>query len=100
MSKSPAKQAKLSHEQFTMQAIRSLRDTNKGLGIHTVYSHFNAAFRQYFSEDPVLAIKLLVEQGKVTMHYTKGGAMIYDPKDKPQSAVKTADKVLDKILGG
>jgi len=51
-------QAKLTEEEFVLQAIRKLRK-DPFRGIHTVYSGFNEAFRKYFESDPVEATSRL-----------------------------------------
>ncbi|MEI7719963.1 MAG: hypothetical protein WCI89_02010 [bacterium] len=97
MSKPTTTQAKLSHEEFTLKAIHGLR-VKPYLGINTVISGFNKAFRDYFGEDPIAATTKLVEQGKLTLIPAKKGVTIYDPKDKLQDPSKAPDAVLAKIL--
>ncbi len=89
---------KLSQEEFTLRAIRRLR-SGKYLGIHTVYSGFNAIFRAYFDQDPVAATRALEKQGKITIMPTSGGAIIYDRKDKPKGEVVDVEDALKKVLG-
>lgn len=83
---------KLSEEEFIRRAIRKLRGNYKG--IHTVYSGFNQAFKDYFGTNPVETTQRLAEEGKIVIRPVKGGVIIYLPEDAPNSP----DKVLNKIL--
>lgn len=85
---------KLSEEEFFRRAIRKLRGNYKG--IHSVYSGFNQAFKQYFGTNPVETTQKLVQEGKISIRPVKGGVVLYLPEDTPNS---TAD-VLNKILEG
>ena len=89
---------KLSHEEFILRAIRNLRKPPYK-GIHTVYSGFNQAFRDYFPGDnPITAVLQLKDQGIVATKPVKGGVMLYLVEDAP-NIEKPAD-VLNKIVGG
>ncbi len=85
MKKSNAGNAgKLAHKEFATKLILGLRkDPYKG--IHTVYSDFNAAFKEYYGEgaDPVAATKALAESGEFVLNFAKGGAMLYLKADAP-----------------
>ena len=74
----------MSEEAFVIHAIEKLR---KGgyRGIHTVYSGFNSAFRDYFGDkaDPVGVTTKLAKAGKIATRYAKGGVMIYKPDEAP-----------------
>lgn len=83
---------KLSEEEFVRKAVKKLRGKYKG--IHTVYSGFNAAFKEYFGSNPVEATQRLAGEGKINIRPVKGGVMIYLPEDAPN----TAENVLSKIL--
>ena len=83
---------KLSEEEFVRKAVKKLRGKYKG--IHTVYSGFNAAFKEYFGTNPVEATQRLAGEGKINIRPVKGGVMIYLPEDAPN----TAEDVLSKIL--
>ena len=85
--------------EFTKRAIRKLRKRPYN-GIHTVYSGFNQAFREYFDKDPVEATNQLAEQGLLEIKPVKGGVMIYIPDDKPYQSPKTGktSSALKKIL--
>jgi hypothetical protein len=83
---------KLSEEEFVWRAIRKLRGNYKG--IHTVYSGFNQAFKDYFGTNPVETTQRLAEEGKIVIRPVKGGVIIYLPED----ASNSPDKVLNKIL--
>lgn len=88
---------KYSYEEFFKLAIVRLRNTSKSSGIHTVYSGFNQAFREYFKEDPIKVTQELVSDGKIELRPVKGGVMIYLPGEAPQRA-DSGKKVLSKIL--
>lgn len=84
---------KLTEEEFIRKAVKKLRGKYKG--IHTVYSGFNSAFKEYFGTNPVEATQRLAREGKITIRPVKGGVMIYLPEDAPN----TAENILNKILG-
>lgn len=84
---------KLTEEEFTRKAVKKLRGKYKG--IHTVYSGFNSAFKEYFGTNPVEATQRLAREGKINIRPVKGGVMIYLPEDAPN----TAENILNKILG-
>lgn len=89
---------KLSHEAFTKKAVEALRKP-PFKGIHSVYSGFNQAFREYFGEDPIPGVNALHEEGKVYQRPARGGVMIYLSKeDAGGKGTVTAD-VIKKILG-
>ncbi len=81
---------KLSVEQFVFRAIERLAPEGKNI-IHTVFSGFNQAFREYFpGEDPIEAVKKLHEEGKISFGLRRGGAIIAPP-GVIQSTPKTQD---------
>ena len=84
---------KLTEEEFVRKAVKKLRGKYKG--IHTVYSGFNSAFKEYFGTNPVEATQRLAREGKINIRPVRGGVMIYLPEDSPQG---TAESVLKKIL--
>ena len=84
---------KLTKEEFFRRAIKKLRGNYKG--IHSVYSGFNAAFREYYGTDPITATQRLAKEGKISIRPVKGGVIIYLPEDAPNSP----ENVLSKILG-
>ncbi len=87
--------AKISETKFVVKAVKKLR-VPPYKGIHSVYSGFNQAFREYFRKDPVEAVNRLVADGKIISRPVKGGVLIYLPEDYPSYvAPKT---VLKKIL--
>lgn len=87
---------KLTHEEFIRKAILSLRQEGYK-GIHSVYSGFNEAFREYFgSEDPVKAVNALAKEGKVTVRPVRGGVMLYLPEEAPMPS-QTAKEALKKM---
>jgi hypothetical protein len=84
-------ETKLSHEEFFRKAIPALRKVNTRtgkpyLGIHSVFSGVNDAFRKYFGKDadPIAAVNKLVEEGRLYTRPMKGGVMIYFPEDAVQ----------------
>jgi hypothetical protein len=83
---------KLTEEEFIRKAIKKLRGKYKG--IHSVYSGFNTAFKEYFGTNPVETTQRLANEGKVNIRPVKGGVMLYLPEDAPN----TAENVLSKIL--
>ena len=85
------------HEEFFKLAIVRLRNTSKSSGIHTVYSGFNQAFREYFQEDPIRVTQALASDGKIEIRPVKGGVMIYLPGEAPKRA-DSGKIVLSKIL--
>jgi len=67
----------LSPEEFVYKAIERLR-VPPYKGIHTVYSGFNGAFREYFPLlDPVDFTNQMVKDGKISIRPVKGGVIIY-----------------------
>lgn len=85
--------SKIKEEEFVRQAILKLRGKYKG--IHTVYSGFNQAFKQYYGKNPIEATQKLAEDGKISIRPVKGGVMIYLSEDLPKSSIT----ILDEILG-
>lgn len=83
---------KLTEEEFVRKAVKKLRGKYKG--IHTVYSGFNTAFKEYFGTNPIEATQRLSSEGKINIRPVKGGVMIYLPEDAPN----TTENVLKKIL--
>ena len=84
----------ISEYEFVARAIKKLKKPPYK-GIHSVYSGFNQAFRDYFSKDPVEATTKLAQEGKIVTRPVKGGVMIYLPEDAPSQS----KGVIDKILG-
>lgn len=73
---------RLTHLEFVLRAIETLRG-EKSKGIHSVYSGFNQAFREYFGEDPVPVTTALAKEGKITSRLVRGGVMLYKPEEAP-----------------
>ena len=84
---------KMSEYEFVTRAIKKLRKPPYK-GIHSVYSGFNQAFREYFSSDPVEATTKLAKEGKIVTRPVRGGVTLYLPEDAP----KGTKSVLDEIL--
>lgn len=83
---------RLEKEEFVVRAIKKLR--GKYRGIHTVFSGFNEAFRQYFGEDPRPVTQEMAAKGIVEIRPVKGGVMLYLKGESPRAG----DDVLQKIL--
>jgi len=89
----PSTRARLTHVQFVKQAITALKQPPY-TGIHTVYSGFNRAFREYFhGDDPVAVCQKLAAEGEIRLFLVRGGAMISLPPEE-----KKKQNVLKKIL--
>jgi hypothetical protein len=86
---------RISEVEFIVRAVRKLRKPPYK-GIHSVYSGFNRAFRDYFQKDPIETTTKLAEEGKIVTRPVKGGVMIYLPDEAP--APRGSDDVLSKIL--
>ena len=86
---------KISEYDFVVRAIKKLRK-RPYKGIHSVYSGFNQAFRDYFGVDPVEATTKLAKEEKIFTRPVKGGVILYLPEDAPAPA--GSKNVLDKIL--
>lgn len=86
------KNGKLSVKAFTIKAIPALRSDGYK-GCHTVYSGFNAAFKEYFEgQNPIDATTAMFKAGDIFMHPTRGGAMIYLPEEAPKNGNNGAGK--------
>lgn len=82
---------RLTPEAFITRAIERLRLPDQK-GIHTVFSGFNEAFREYFpGEDPVAWTKKLAGEGKLVVRPVKGGAMLYLAEDAPKGSARGRD---------
>jgi len=86
-------QPKLSEEEFFRRAVKKLRGNYKG--IHSVYTGFNTAFKEYFGSNPVEATQRLVSEGKIVTRPVKGGVIIYLPEDAPNPAGNVLSKILE-----
>ena len=84
---------KLTEEEFIRKAVKKLRGDYKG--IHSVYSGFNAAFKDYFGTNPIDTTQKLAKEGKINIRPVKGGVMIYLPEDAPSGAGNVLDKILE-----
>ena len=85
----------LTPEQFVIRAIERLR-TPPYKGIHTVFSGFNEAFREFFPLiDPVEFTNRLAKAGKIVIRPVRKGVIIYKPCDVP-GFLNTKD-VIEKI---
>ncbi len=85
---------KLSQAEFVKRAIVKLRkDPYKG--IHSVYSGFNQAFRDYFEDDPIKWTNQLASDGEIETRPSRGGVMLYLPGEAPTRS--TSKDVLKKM---
>jgi len=84
---------KIGEEEFVLRAIKRLRKPPY-LGIHSVYSGFNQAFKEHFGKNPVEVTKKMSEEGKIVIRPVRGGVMLYRPDEAP----KPKESVLQKIL--
>ena len=78
-----------------VRAIKKLRKPPYK-GIHTVYSGFNQAFKEYFGKNPVEVTKKLAEEGRIAIRPVRGGVMLYLPEEAP--APRGSAGALSKIL--
>ncbi|MEM1514115.1 MAG: hypothetical protein QXW78_05440 [Candidatus Thermoplasmatota archaeon] len=89
-------EAKISEEEFVINAIKKLRKPPYK-GIHSVFSGFNAAFREYFGKDPVEVTTRMAREGKILIRPAKRGVMLYLPEDNPD--LPKTDEIIKKIVG-
>ena len=99
------KSDKLSHLEFVTKAVHALR--KEGFeGIHTVYSGFNAAFRDHYGTDPIEATNALQTAGHIVLRPCKGGVYLLlaedvrkpEPKAKRPKGPTKGEKALADIL--
>jgi hypothetical protein len=92
-----ADEKKISEYEFVVKAIKRLRKPPYK-GIHSVYSGFNQAFKEYFGTNPVETTQRLGQEGKIGIRPVKGGVMLYLPEDGLRAT--DSKRVLETILGG
>ena len=92
-----AQEKKISEYEFVVKAIKKLRKPPYK-GIHSVYSGFNQAFKEYFGTNPVATTQKLATEGRIIIRPVKGGVMIYLPEEAP--GPRDSKSVLKTILGG
>jgi hypothetical protein len=92
-----AEENKISEYEFVVKAIKKLRKPPYK-GIHSVYSGFNQAFKEYYGTNPVATTEELAKEGKIIIRPVKGGVMLYLPEEAPGQRDSTS--VLKTILGG
>jgi len=85
---------RLTEEEFFRRAIKKLRGNYKG--IHSVFSGFNAAFREYYDKDPIAATQRLAKEGKISIRPIKGGVLMYLPEDAPNRPENVLSKILEE----
>ncbi|MBC7129380.1 MAG: hypothetical protein H5T45_06605 [Thermoplasmatales archaeon] len=89
-------EAKISEEEFVINAIKKLRKPPYK-GIHSVFSGFNAAFKEYFGKNPVEVTTRMAKEGKIIIRPAKRGVMLYLPEDSPD--LPKTDEIIKKIVG-
>lgn len=67
---------KLSEREFVLRAIVTLRKPGK-LGMHTVWSNFNDAFREEFGRDPYETVAWLEKEGLIKKAFGRKGSWLY-----------------------
>ena len=92
---------KVTEQEFTVKAIENLRKKNpdgtpKYRGVHSVFSGFNSAFREYFGTDPITAVRKLEAEGVIKTKPVRGGVMLYKAGEMPE--YNTTSEVLSRIL--
>jgi len=70
-------------EAFVIDRIKKLRDPKRSTGIHTRYSGFNQAFKDYFGEESRATTDKMTAEGKLEIKPSKGGVMLYLPGEGP-----------------
>ena len=88
-------EGKVSPEEFVIRAIKKLRKPPYR-GIHSVYSGFNQAFRDYFNSEPIPVTRRLEAEGKIVIRPVKGGVMLYLPEETPERP--DTGEVIKRIL--
>ncbi len=83
----------MTEEEFVRKAIKKLRGNYKG--IHSVYSGFNAAFKEYFGKNPIETTQRLASEKKIMIRPVKGGVVLYLPEDAPNSPQNVLNKILE-----
>ena len=69
-------------------------------GIHSVFSGFNSAFKEYFGTEAKDATTELQESGDIIVIPAQRGVMLYLPSDAPERVDNTGKRMLDIILEG
>jgi hypothetical protein len=85
---------KLTEEEFVIRAITNLRDEKRSKGIHTRYSGFNQAFKDYFGVESRATTDKMVADGKIEIKPSSGGVMLYLKGEGP-----VTKDALKSILG-
>ena len=86
----------LSPEEFVLKAIERLR-VPPYKGIHSVFSGFNEAFREYFPLlDPVDFTTQLAKEGKIVIRPAKRGVLLFKAGDVPPTT--TGKDALKKMI--
>jgi len=90
---------KIPEYNFVVRAIKKLSKPPYK-GIHSVFSGFNQAFREYFNKDPVEATTKLAQEGKIVARPVRGGVMLYLPEDAPSQSKGVLNKILREDESG
>lgn len=83
----------IGEEEFIFRAIRRLRKPPY-LGIHSVYSGFNQAFKEHFNKSPIECTQRMAAEGKLAIRPVRGGVMLYLPEEAPQPQKGVLQKIL------
>ena len=86
---------KISKDEFVIRAIKKLKRPPYR-GIHSVYSGFNQAFREYFGSNPIEVTNQLAQEGKIRTRPVKGGVMLYLPEDIGNETQSVLKKILSE----
>jgi len=86
----------LTPEEFVLKAIERLK-VPPYKGIHSVFSGFNEAFREYFPLlDPVEVTTQLAKEGKIVIQPARKGVILYKAGDVPPTT--SGKDALKKII--
>ena len=84
---------RMSEEEFIVRGIQRLRKPPYK-GIHSVYSGFNLAFKEYFGKNPIEVTQRMAQEGKIVIRPVRGGVMLYLPEDAPQPKKSVLEAIL------
>jgi len=87
-----SEKSSISPEDFVLHAITVNKE--KGYkGLHSVWSGFNAAFRQHFgaAEDPIATTTQMRKSEKIAVFPAKGGVLLYLRADVSASRLRQHD---------
>ena len=88
---------KISEKDFVLRSIVLLRKPGK-LGLHTVWSNFNDAFRCEFGRDPYETIAWLEREGLIKKVFSKKGSWLYLKEDWTEEQKHRVDRAKQKRI--